>query len=124
MCYTVINDATRSYVRDIYITHKLLLPTRKISLECLKFFSLSTIDKTFQTHLVAWKCPSTHWMKLNADGDSKGNPGDYVAKVIFVTTTVSLLFLLLLFWAQTLRYILRHKLTCCVWTFQKNWYFI
>lgn len=73
--WEVILKKIQRYVTDLYLAHKLRLPQGTVSVDCMAFFSLSDYTKLSSIKLINWQRLRSGWIKLNADGGCKGNPG-------------------------------------------------
>lgn len=79
---TDIIEAIKSQVSCIFNAHKPMLSNGNIFFRLLGFFNLSEAEKIVNIQLALWKSPSLHWVNLNVDGASKGNPDEAWAGVL------------------------------------------
>lgn len=66
----------KNFIASLHVSCNKCLPKGPITAECLLYFDIMTSDCHKCCVMVLWRSQSEHWVKLNTDGASRGNPWD------------------------------------------------
>lgn len=79
------------------MAQKIQLPRGNLTSDCMKFFNLIDYTHTVDINLIVWQKPRPHWLKFNADGASRGNPGKSGGEgEVFLEMSMVITFLLII----------------------------